>query len=268
LDLVIRRSLENALGAMADSAVDTSPVQIGWLFPDDSTLEELVEPAKQSGRSDQALTRDCEGETRSVPLYEADPSETLLAALRNAFPGFNGTAGWWREVEEEIKKRHRLRDESGYGFFRSQYPKLTSDDLLRILIDDEWIKPKARRGRPTRTVDGLNVHQYLMVEAMKDPSITTLSPKKLEDYVPFSENTIRGSWVWTGWRDAALAAEAERAERLRAEDESSALPQSGRGKKSVLGRERLSPKELKLKRDGDRLLAEASKAAPRPDGPQ
>lgn len=249
-----RRDVDNAFGKPAR--------RLTRAILGDATEQEIAELSEASNSPHTLTTnKECcfEASPRDVPLYETSPSKELLAALKKSFPGFKTTPLWWGKVESEVKERHRLGNESSYNVFCFAYPRLNSKELLDVLVADGWVQREAHRGRPTLTKNGLDVHQWLNAAATKEPSIMTLSPRKLAKEIPFSASAIRGSWVYLGWQDMAREAEEERAEKLLAEDESCTLSRTHKGKKSVLAREPLSAKEWQLKRQGDKILAAAAK---------
>jgi hypothetical protein len=81
------------------------------------------------------------------PLFEAAPTKSLLVALREAFPGFTPTSGWWSAVERELKNCHHRSNPAGHDAFCAAYVKWSAEDLIRHLEAEGRVKrPRKPRG--------------------------------------------------------------------------------------------------------------------------
>jgi hypothetical protein len=91
-----------------------------------------------------------------------DPTEDLLAALREAFPGFKPTGGWWFEVEKVLKTAHHRGNPEAHDAFCRDFPNWSAEDLLRHLEAEGRVKPP-------RTPRGRTVCELLRELHAKDP---------------------------------------------------------------------------------------------------
>jgi hypothetical protein len=97
------------------------------------------------------------------PAFEADPPKDLLAALREAFPGFTPTDRWWSHVERELKDAHHRSRPEAHGAFCAAFPNWSAEDLIRHLETEGRVKrPRKPRG-PT-------VCERLQALHAKDPA--------------------------------------------------------------------------------------------------
>jgi hypothetical protein len=85
-------------------------------------------------------------ETAGRPVFEVDPRETLLAAMRQAFPGFKPTGRWWAHAEMELKTAHHRSNPEAHDAFVAAFWNWSADDLIRHLEAEGRIK-RARGGR-------------------------------------------------------------------------------------------------------------------------
>jgi len=193
------------------------------------------------------------------PLYEIDPQPRLITALREAFGHFAPTDPYWIRVEAKIKDVAWMTNQAGHAQFCAQYLQMNAAALLKFLHDHQMIaEPPKRRGRPTRTVDGLNVDQYLLALAVEDISVKALNPRQLEKMTKklFSANTYRKSAVFRGWQIERLEEAAHSAKITADEIDASGLSITATGKKSVVGRERMTKRERDLDRQAIAFLAQ------------
>jgi hypothetical protein len=100
-----------------------------------------------------------------------DPPEDLLAALREAFPGFKPTVSWWVHVETELKTAHHRSNPEAHDVFVDAYPYWTAGDLLRHLEAEGRVKPP-------RTPRGRTVCERLRELHAKDPDFAEKASEK------------------------------------------------------------------------------------------
>lgn len=151
------------------------------------------------------------------PPFEIDTPAHLLAALRQAFPGFKPTDRWWFHVEGQLKEISHRGNPAGHAAFCVAYARWTAEDLLRHL-EAEGLVERMKGGRPhKRTVEGLDVNQWVAAMAAADPTFRHLSQKAAAELGPFSARAIGTCEIWIQMK-AMLKAEAdEEAERAKAE---------------------------------------------------
>jgi hypothetical protein len=151
------------------------------------------------------------------PAFEVDPPKDLLAALREAFPGFKPTDRWWDYVERQLKDAHHRSRPEAHDAFCLAYPNWSAGDLRRHLEEEGRIQPRQRGRKRKRTVDNLDVHQWVMAMATADRSFRHLSQKEAEKLGPFKARTIGTSWAWIQMKADLETEAAENAERAKAE---------------------------------------------------
>ena len=204
------------------------------------------------------------------PLFEAAPTKPLLAALREAFPGFTPTSGWWSHVERELKTCHHRSNPAGHDAFCAGYVKWSAGDLIRHLEAEGRIAPRPKVGRKhKRTVEDLNVGQWVAAMAAKDPSFRHLSQKAAAKLGPFSARTIGKCELWIQMkagveaeaREAADKAAAELEDRDGQDEDANGLRRSST--KHGIGFQRVTPKDLKHERDVDAFLRAKGESARR-----
>jgi hypothetical protein len=77
------------------------------------------------------------------PRYEAAPSPHFLAALRAAVPGFEPTPLGWFELERELKRRLRIRDQAAYAADHQACRQWTEDEVLEVFGPSSVALPPA-----------------------------------------------------------------------------------------------------------------------------
>lgn len=200
------------------------------------------------------------------PPFELAPSKRLLDALREAFPGFMPTDQWWFHVERELIDTHKRSNPEGHDAFRAAYRHWSAEDLVRHLETEGRIAAKPRGRKRKRTVEGMDVHQWLMAMAVKDPSIRYLSEREAKELGPFSARGIGLSWVWKQWKRDLKAEAAEAAERAAAElanrygedEDAGGLRLSST--KHGIGIQRATAEDLEHERKVEDFLAKAGQA--------
>jgi hypothetical protein len=204
------------------------------------------------------------------PLFEAAPTKPLLVALREAFPGFTPTSGWWSHVERELKNCHHRSNPAGHDAFCAAYVKWSAGDLIRHLEAEGRIAPRPKVGRKhKRTVEDLNVGQWVAAMAAKDPSFRHLSQKAAAKLGPFSARTIGKCELWIQMkagieaeaREAADKAAAELEDRDGQDEDANGLRRSST--KHGIGFQRVTPKDLKHERDVDAFFRAKGESARR-----
>jgi hypothetical protein len=135
---------------------------------------------------------------------------------------------------------------------------------IRAAVADEVRKAIAeaaasKQGRKRkRTVDNLDVHQWVMAMATADRSFRHLSQKQAEKLGPFKARTIGTSWAWLQMKADLETEAAENAERAKAELEDR-LGEEERGfrqssTKHGIGIQRPTRKDLQHERDVEAFL--------------
>jgi len=190
------------------------------------------------------------------PAFEVAPGPELLAAMRQAFPGFKPTGSWWFHAERELKNAHHRSNPEGHGAFCSAYPNWSAEDLIRHLEAEERIPKRPRGGRRhTRTVDDLTVGQWIAAMAAKDSSFRYLSYRAAAKLGPFSASAVRTCEIWVQMKAQVEAEASEKAERAEAElaDRQSEDEDAGGLRRSStkygVGKQRTTRKELEHERD-------------------
>jgi hypothetical protein len=89
------------------------------------------------------------------PAFELEPGEKLLAAMRQAFPGFKPTGRWWFHVERELKDAHHRSNPEGHAAFCAAYWTWTAEDLIRHLEAEGRIPKRKREPRGKTTCERL-----------------------------------------------------------------------------------------------------------------
>jgi hypothetical protein len=197
------------------------------------------------------------------PPFEEGPSQDLLAALREAFPGFKPTSAWWFHVEKELKTAHHRSNPDAHDAFCRDYRNWSAEDLRRHLEEEGRIPPRQRGRRRKRTVDNLDVHQWVMAMATADRSFRHLSQKEAEKLGPFKARTIGTSWAWIQMKADLETEAAENADRAKAELEDR-LGEEDRGgfrqssTKRGIGIQRPTRKDLEHERDVEAFLRAAA----------
>ena len=121
------------------------------------------------------------------PAFEADPPKDLLAALREAFPGFKPTDRWWFHVESELKDAHHRSNPAAHKAFGADFPNWSAEDLIRHLETEGRIK---RRRKPR----GPTVCERLQALHAKDPAFAeTASVRKLAKEIGRAPASLDGS---------------------------------------------------------------------------
>ena len=183
------------------------------------------------------------------PAFEIEPTTHLLAALRQAFPGFKPTDRWWIHVEGELKEISHRGNPAGHAAFCAAYARWSAEDLLRHL-EAEGLAERVKGGRPhKRTVEGLDVNQWVAAMAAADPTFRHLSQKAAAKLGPFSDRAIGTCEVWIQMKamlkaeadEAAERAKAELADRRGEDEDPNGLRQSST--KHGIGRQRISRKD-------------------------
>jgi hypothetical protein len=107
------------------------------------------------------------------PSFEVeDPPKDVLAALKEAFPGFKPTGNWWAHVETELKNAHHRSNQQGHDAFCAAYPYWTAEDLLRHLESEGRVKrPPAPRGK--------SVCERLRELHTEDPDFAETAPERV-----------------------------------------------------------------------------------------
>ena len=185
-----------------------------------------------------------------------------MDALREAFPGFKPTDPWWAHVEHELKDAHHRSNPGAHDAFCRDFWNWSAEDLLRHLEAEGRIRPRQRGRSRKRTVDNLDVHQWIAAQIVKDPGFRHLSQReaaKLSEGL-FSARAIGTSPVWREMkrqlaleiREAGERASEEFEGRL-GEDEDGHGMRVGR--KHALGRQRVSKKDRERYRAADAFIA-------------
>jgi hypothetical protein len=196
------------------------------------------------------------------PAFEVDPPKDLLAALREAFPGFKPTDRWWSHVERELKDAHHRSNPEAHDAFCRDYRNWSAGDLRSHLEEEGRIPPRQRGRRRKRTVDNLDVHQWIAAQVVKDSGFRHLSQREAAKLSIglFSARAIGTSPVWREMkrqlalevREAGERASEEFEGRL-GEDEDGHGMRVGR--KHALGRQRASKKDRERYRAADAFIA-------------
>lgn len=198
--------------------------------------------------------------TSGRPLFEINPGVRLIAAIKQAFGGhFTPTdTAWWR-FECELKEISRTNKPTGHDAFCRSYFTMTADDVIAFLVEHGLVeRPKGKRGRPKREVDGLGVDEYLVVLAMRDRSVMQLSPRQLEAHTgrKFSASTYRSSKTFELWQQTRIEEAMHAASVASDSIEAAGLTVTSKGKKTVSCGERMTAKERELNRQADAWIAE------------
>jgi hypothetical protein len=193
------------------------------------------------------------------PAFEADPPKDLLAALREAFPSFKPTDRWWIHVERELKDAHHRSAPESHEAFCAAFRNWSAEDLLRHLEAESRIQPRQRGRKRKRTVDNLDVHQWVMAMATADRSFRHLSQKQAAKLGPFKARTIGTSWAWLQMKADLETEAAENAERAKAELEDRLGEEDHGGfrqssTKRGIGIQRPTRKDLEHERDVEAFL--------------
>lgn len=198
--------------------------------------------------------------TPARPAFEIDPPTHLLAALRQAFPGFKPTDRWWFHVEGQLKEISHRGNPAGHAAFCAAYARWSAEDLLRHL-EAEGLAERMKGGRPhKRTVEGLDVNQWVAAMAAADPTFRHLSQKAAAKLGPFSARAIGMCEVWIQMKamlkaeadEAAERAKAELADRRGEDEDPNGLRQSST--KHGIGRQPVSRKESEHNRAVEAFL--------------
>jgi hypothetical protein len=122
------------------------------------------------------------------PAFEVDPPKDLLAALREAFPGFKPTGQWWFYLETQLKDSHYRSNFEAHEAFCRAYENWSAEDLLRHLEAEGRVKP-LRKPRGDTTCERLrDLHLHV------DPEFAeTASLRKLAKHIERSTGAIDGS---------------------------------------------------------------------------
>lgn len=122
-----------------------------------------------------------------VPAFEADPPKDLLAALREAFPGFKPTDQWWIFLEDELKTAHHRSNPQAHDAFCAAFPNWSAEDLIRHLETEGRIK---RRRKPR----GPTVCERLQALHAKEPAFAeTASVRMLAKEIGRAPASLGGS---------------------------------------------------------------------------
>ena len=197
------------------------------------------------------------------PAFEESPAPALLAALREAFPGFKPTNGYWFHVEKELKNAHHRGNPEGHDAFCAAYRNWSAKDLIRHLEAEGRIRTKQTGRKHKRNVEGLDVHQWVMAVATKDRTFRHLSQVEAAKLGPFSARCIGLSWAWRKMKEDLKAEADESADRAAAEladrhgedEDANGLRQSST--KHGIGIQRATAEDLKHDRDAKAFLAKA-----------
>jgi hypothetical protein len=193
------------------------------------------------------------------PAYELDPDPRLLAALREAFGHFIPCDGAWFRVEVQLKEISWETSPATHKQFVAGFPAMEAEAVIDFLHHHGLIaEPKKRRGRPTRTVEGLSVDQYLTALAVGDPAVMQLNPRQLERLTrkTFSASTYRTSATFQTWQALRIEAAAQAAATAADEIDAGRLSITAKGRKTVARGERMTKEERRLSRLADAFLAE------------
>lgn len=105
------------------------------------------------------------------PRFEDAHTEALLAALREAFPGFKPTDQWWSHVEHELKDAHHRSNPRGHRDFCDAYWNWSAEELVRHLEAEGRVKPLPKRR-------GKTVCERLRELHEKDPDFAETAPER------------------------------------------------------------------------------------------
>lgn len=194
-----------------------------------------------------------------TPRFEINPEPRLVAALREAFGHFTPCDRAWIRVEFELKQISWETSPETHPQFVADFHAMDADAVLEFLHHHRLVaKPKKRRGRPTRTVDGLTVDQYLTALAVGDPAVMQLNPRQLEERSNnmFSASTYRNSTTFSVWQTLRIEAASQAAATAADEIDAGRLSITAKGRKTVARGNRMTPEERRLSRLADAFLAE------------
>jgi hypothetical protein len=200
-------------------------------------------------------------ETAGRPVFEVDPGETLLAAMRQAFPGFKPTDRWWSHVEMELKTAHHRSNPEAHDAFVTAFWNWSADDLIRHLESEGRIPALPKGGRRhKRTVEGLKVDQWVAAMAAANPSFRYFSQREAAKLGPFSARCIGTCELWIQMktmvrneaREAAERAKDELANRYGEDEAVGGFRQSST--KHGIGIQRPTTEELENRRDAKDFL--------------
>jgi hypothetical protein len=199
------------------------------------------------------------------PAFEADPPKDLLAALREAFPGFTPTDRWWLHVESELKTAHHRSNPAAHEAFCRAYLNWSTGDLRHHLEEEGRIQPRQRGRKRKRTVDNLDKDQWVAAQAVKDPGFRHLSEREAAKLGPFSARALGNSRVWKEMKRQVALEALEAAELAREEfegrmGEDEEGPGIRVGRKHALGRQRVSKADREHDRAADAFIAKAEAA--------
>jgi len=193
-------------------------------------------------------------------LYERrDAPAWFVKRLREWWNPFEpGVVEHWVRLQFAMKNlRHELRtDDRPIAEFDFERLRWAPEDLVAYLEAVRLIPPgpkRARRGRPRKRAAELDVDQWVAAQLAADPAFAHLSEREAAARGPWGARTIGGNEIWKqAKRQLAEQAEAA-AERAREEfegrlGEDEEQPGIRVGRKSALGRQRITQED----RDHDR----------------
>jgi hypothetical protein len=193
------------------------------------------------------------------PAFEVNPEPRLVAALREAFGHFTPCDRAWIRFEGELKQISWETSPTTHPQFVADFHAMDADAVIEFLHHHGLVaKPKKRRGRPTRTVAGLSVDQYLTALAVGDPAVMQLNPRQLEQLTSkmFSASTYRNSATFQTWQTLRIEAAAQAAATAADEIDAGRLSITAKGRKTVARGDRMTKEERRLSRLADAFLAE------------
>jgi hypothetical protein len=193
------------------------------------------------------------------PAFEVNPEPRLVAALREAFGHFTPCDRAWIRVEGELKQISWETSPTTHPQFVADFHAMDADAVIEFLHHHGLVaKPKKRRGRPTRTVAGLSVDQYLTALAVGDPAVMQLNPRQLEQRTNkmFSASTYRTSTTFGVWQTLRIEAAGRAAATAADEIDAGRLSITAKGRKTVARGDGMTPEERRLSRLADAFLAE------------
>jgi hypothetical protein len=125
------------------------------------------------------------------PRFEIDPPARLMAALRQAFPGFKPTDRWWIHVEAEVKNIHHRSSPADHDAFCLAFLNWGPDDLLRYLESEGLIQKSPRQRGPTVCERLRDLHR-------EDPDFTETAPERaVAKRIGRSTGALSKSHYWT-----------------------------------------------------------------------
>jgi hypothetical protein len=159
-----------------------------------------------------------EPQPASRPAFEVEPGKALLVTMRQAFPGFKPTDRWWFHAERELKNAHHRSNAEGHEAFCAAYQNWSAEDLIHHLEAEGLIPSQPKGGRKhKRTVEGLNVNEWVAAMAARDPSFRYLSQRAAAELGPFSASGIGICELWIQMKTMVQNEALEAAERAKAE---------------------------------------------------